>query len=188
MVLQIQLDKLKKLKISPSDFMLLEALRKGETEAVDYILENKYSNTLALAMLGYIHQNADGSPGLSPVYLKQFHIDSHEAWLDFQKAYPKKTPNRRRLQTHLEYCQRKYKEIVNNDLEYHKNILKCINLELLERRDSGSLEFFPMMKTYINEKRWESYWDDALTRESVPLTEEPSNNVIPFNRDNDVIL
>jgi len=76
------------------------------------------------------------------------------------EAYPKKTPNGRRLHGNKDNCKKKYNNLIKKNPELHPIILKCILAELEDRYIHNSTNYWKMLQTYINQKGWELYEDD----------------------------
>lgn len=80
---------------------------------------------------------------------------------ELENTYPKKTPaKKRRLQSDGDKWKPKYLSIVKGKPELHNTILNCIKAEIKHRRATGSEEFWPLLTTYINNRRWEDYLDE----------------------------
>lgn len=80
---------------------------------------------------------------------------------ELENTYPKKTPlKKRRLQSDGDKWKPKYLAIVKGKPELHQKILTCIQAEAKHRKVTGSEEFWPLLTTYINNKRWEDYEDE----------------------------
>lgn len=84
--------------------------------------------------------------------------DTSHAWDEFISLYPKGTPDgRRKLHVDKANCKKKYEKIVKNNLKLHEKVLTLLKKEIEDRELSGSMNFFPQLRTYINQKRWEAY-------------------------------
>ena len=79
---------------------------------------------------------------------------------DLEETYPKKTPSGRRLHSDGAKWKPKYLSIVKGKPELHENILKCIKAEAQHRKKNGNEEFWPLLTTYVNNRRLEDYEDE----------------------------
>lgn len=94
---------------------------------------------------------------------KIFELNNKEKiWYEFKSNYPIKQGSRR-LHDNQEKCKKKYLELVKNNPELHKQILKGLENEQLARNHAENLnQFFPswkMMSVWLNQKNWEVYLD-----------------------------
>lgn len=81
---------------------------------------------------------------------------------ELKDTYPKKTPLGRRLHSDAEKWKPKYLSIIKGKPELHKTIIDCIKAEAIHRKKIGNQEFWPLLTTYINNKRWEDYEDEVV--------------------------
>ena len=80
---------------------------------------------------------------------------------ELKNTYPTKTPaKKRRLQTDPDKWKTTYLKIIKGKPELHETIIKCIQAEAKLRRSTGSEEFWPMLTTYLNNRRWEDFEDE----------------------------
>lgn len=94
-------------------------------------------------------------------YKELFEKKINNAIEELQLTYPKKTPfKKRRLQSDPDKWRPKYLSIIKGKPELHQTILQCIQAESVHRKKTNSEEFWPLLTTYINNKRWEDYEDD----------------------------
>lgn len=105
---------------------------------------------------------------LSNMYLKPLYYDLFEKKIsdntieELKNTYPKQTPaKKRRLQSDPDKWKSNYLKIIKGKPELHEIIIKCIKAEAKHRRATGSEEFWPLLTTYINNRRWEDY-EDAI--------------------------
>lgn len=98
-------------------------------------------------------------------------LDHNRLFEELRKEYLMKTPSGRPLQTNLATCKKKYKSIVTSEQD-HKTILKCIKLHFNHLRINGKLEFAQALPAFLNQKNYESYWNDALVLDNNISEEE----------------
>lgn len=99
---------------------------------------------------------------VTAVFKQLFEKKIENAIEELQSTYPTKTPaKKRRLQSDPDKWKPKYLSIVRGKPELHNKILNCIKAELKHRRATGSEEFWPLLTTYINNRRWEDYMDET---------------------------
>lgn len=80
---------------------------------------------------------------------------------ELKDTYPTKTPaKKRRLQTDPVKWKSTYLKIIKGKPELHETIINCIKAEAKHRRATNSEEFWPMLTTYLNNRRWEDYEDE----------------------------
>lgn len=90
-------------------------------------------------------------------------LDHKRFFQELKETYPsmaKFNGKIRRLHQDLEGCERKYKAIIDSE-ELHKNILKCVKMNVKELMNKdGTLEYMPLMSTWINRKNYQIYLPD----------------------------
>lgn len=127
---------------------LLDLLRRDKNESTS---TNRFKN--------YGLSNMFTTKLFSDLFDKPIIVDAIE---DLKNTYPTKTPaKKRRLQSDPDKWKPKYLSIIKGKPELHELIIKCIKAEAKHRRSTGSEEFWPLLTTYINNKRWEDYEDEA---------------------------
>jgi len=94
------------------------------------------------------------------LFKRLFDPDIPNAIEELMAVYPKKTPLGRRLQSDGHKWKPAYLKIIKGRPVLHDLIIKCIKAEEAVRRKAGQLEYWPLMTTYINNKRWEDYEDE----------------------------
>ena len=110
-----------------------------------------------------------------------FFTDKAKIIQDLKDVYPKQTPSGIRKGLHADQAKwiPKYLSIVKNNLQLHELILNCIRYELEINQSNGQLEYLPMLSTYINKRRWETYEEDVKKHISKGelITDISNNNV-----------
>lgn len=111
-------------------------------------------------------------------YITNEDLDHSKFFQELKAAYPSKVKvgrSYRRLHQDLESCERKYKNLITSE-EMHNNILKCIELYVKELKDTNRLEYIQMMSTWINQKNYEVYMQEAIRNDN--LEEEDGYNIV----------
>jgi len=94
-------------------------------------------------------------------YSNIFDRSPNNAIEELKSTYPKKTPQKgRRLQSDQHKWEPKYLAIIKNKPKLHDTIIKSIKAETAHRKKTGSQEFWALLTTYINNRRWEDYEDE----------------------------
>lgn len=102
-----------------------------------------------------------------------------EYFKELKKVYPSKVKvNRgyRRLHQDLPRCEKLYKTILADGTVDHSLILKCINLYKLELERTNKLEFMQMLSTFLQQRNYEVYIDEA----KMTSLEDGINNDIEY--------
>lgn len=107
-----------------------------------------------------------------------FEVEPASQFEEFREAFPKKTPNGRRLHNKTDDCKKKYNAYVKNNLGLHKLILKSLRLEVDDRIATERMDFMQLMSTYIQQKSWEMYMEDAKQDENNGQKEGGGGNVL----------
>lgn len=181
MILEIDLNKLIELDITPNDYSMLYLLHKGELDKVKKLINLNYHIIQQLEYKGflkYISDDLDNVDLIMIVLRKKaqdlFMVDNKEQmWLEFKLAYPIKD-GLRPLHANQVVCKERYLRTIKNDIVLHKKILKAIDKEAEVRKQASynKKQFMPpwkQMPTYINQKGWEMYInmvdDDGIREE-----------------------
>lgn len=168
-----------KLDITPSQYALAYAIYRRDRKLYEYIrvkLSSKAftANLEALVSARLIH---DGSPEGEQVFedmsirhgfIESLEIPEDQAWNEFVLTYPRKEGTRP-LHNNREDCKKKYMKLVSNNPVLHRDILRAVENEVVDRKmASYRREFRPawkLMSTYINQRGWEMYLDKDNNKE-----------------------
>ncbi len=91
-------------------------------------------------------------------------VKVEDAIQDIKDTYPKKTPSgSRHLQGDSNKWGPKYLSIIKKDRILHEKILMCIEAEKVHRKANHNEEFWALLLTYVNNKRWELFMDEIST-------------------------
>lgn len=113
---------------------------------------------------------------LSNMHITKLYYDLFEKQVketsieELKETYPKQTPaKKRRLQSDPDKWKSNYLKVIKGKPELHELIIKCIKAEAKHRRATNSEEYWPLLTTYINNRRWEDYEDaiDSFKEEDV---------------------
>jgi len=90
-------------------------------------------------------------------------INEEKAIQELKDAYPKRTISGKRvgLQADPFKWQTKYLAIIKKDKDLHEKVLECIELEKKHRAKNGQDDYWALLTTYVNNKRWEVYMEDV---------------------------
>jgi len=112
-------------------------------------------------------------------FYQLFMNDKAQIIKDIKDTYPKQTPSGKRkgLQASQAKWIPKYLNIVKNNMKLHQLIIDCIKFEVADREANGQMEYMPLLSTYINEKRWETYEEDVVELlEKGEIIDQVNNN------------
>lgn len=112
-------------------------------------------------------------------FYQLFMNDKTQIIKDIKDTYPKQTPSGKRkgLQASQAKWIPKYLNIVKNNMKLHQLIIDCIKFEVADREANGQMEYMPLLSTYINERRWETYEEDVVKLlEKGEIIEQVNNN------------
>ena len=108
--------------------------------------------------------------------------EDHEAFFEeFKSIYPSviKSGNVviRRLHQDLGECKKKYKSLIKKK-EDHDLIIKCVKLYVEEHRKANKMEFLQMISSFLNQKNYEMYMEEAKSINSDQIIQEDQYDVI----------
>lgn len=168
----INIEKLFQSGLLIDSYFLLDCIHNSKRELVeDYLNKCGKISKPAIEQLqekGYIKNIVDAVTFSKIIttektiqLLGENNLDHNKFFEELRKEYLVKTTSGRPLQTNLAVCKKKYKAIVTSE-EDHKIILKCVKLHFNHLRINGKLEFAQALPAFLNQKNYESYWEDAL--------------------------
>lgn len=172
MYVKIDIKKLFNSGLLIESYFLLECIHQSDRKMLEEYVEKcgKISRPAIDQLLskGYIEDIVD-EVTFSKIKLSDKSIKflgssalNHELlFKELREAYLKKTPDGRPLQTSIDSCKKKYKDIVKSD-EIHRIILKCVRLHFEYLRKNNKLEFAQALPAFLNQKNYESYWEEVL--------------------------
>jgi len=108
--------------------------------------------------------------------IRNNNVEFNELFSELKNTYPSKVPTKtggiRRLHGDLQRCIKLYKStIIKNgiiNLELHTKIIRCVKLYYLEKQKANDLPFLAAFATFLQQRNWEQYLDEA--NENIDLT------------------
>jgi len=154
MILTIDFDKAKLLKITPIDYFFLECIKNNIP--VDTMVSTGY-----LQELGYL--NLD-STSVSVKYLEFFNRKEYRTFEDVYNLYPVKGGKRvlkaKAIATSDgDYCLKKFKIYQRTNINIADNMYKGLMNEIFLRNKNNSQEYQQDIRTWFNQRTWEKYQD-----------------------------
>jgi hypothetical protein len=176
-ILKINVNKLLKTGLNIEQMFILDCISNGN----DFLLEEYVIHCGAidksvfndLIDKGYI-KPIQGDITFGKLALTQKALDDFEygVKLDHQRffkelrdIYPKKV-GKRSLHQDLAGCAKKYKSIIKSEKD-HEEILKCVKLYVKDLTDDGRLQYIQLLPTWLNQKNFESYLEEARNIDKV---------------------
>jgi hypothetical protein len=166
--MEVDLDKLFKYGLSPSEYILIQLIRLGQLDDSRFNYEKPLKR---LQDKGYINSQKELTVKVPEELVgTKKKEDLEPFWEQFKMMYPKKD-GPRRLHDSPSKCKEKYIRILRRDSSLHKQIIKGLKTENEVRADADKRnEFFQapkLMTTYINQKAWEGYLDiDEIAKDT----------------------
>lgn len=181
--MNIEVEKLIKFKLPIDAYLVLHCLHNQEGEFLkNYVLNVKKIDTSVFKNLirdGWLKststndtftlENIEITNRFANEILKvpnSKNISFDVAFEQLRDHYPTQAGKTgRRLQGDIARCKRLYSNtIMSNGIineELHSTILQCINFEIKIRTNKGSLDYFQMLATWLQQKTWELYVKDV---------------------------
>lgn len=136
----------------------LEQFPEGKTVGIQYLVDKGLLTTKDRTT-NFTYNNFK----TTDLFKKLFYREVEDAVKELEETYPKVTPaKKRRLQSDKAKWSANYLKIVKSKPDLHRFILKCIEVEKKHRKSTNVEEFWPLLTTYVNNRRWEDYAEDAL--------------------------
>lgn len=92
-------------------------------------------------------------------------LDHVRFFKELREVYPKKV-GKRTLHQDLAGCAKKYKSIIKSEKD-HEEILNCVRLYVKDLTDDGRLQYIQLLSTWLNQRNFESYLEDARNIDKV---------------------
>lgn len=166
MKIEIDLDRIRKLALSPTDFVYLYAhFHKLTVLANEWVYPERQTR---LEKEGWIKITSSGLELREKAY-KLFEVaDNDKAWIEFFMEFPMKVPDtkgagyRPLRAVSLDAksnanIKKKYLGIIVGKPELHNHIINVLKLEVADRRRSGSLPYMNAIEAWLNQRVWEKY-------------------------------
>lgn len=172
MILVIDLEYISKNKLTLEDYLVCYCVFYKDVASLKLYVSNTLSlvgkdNVNKLVDLGYLVKVKE-TPTFDDLYATEKCQEllgltaSDSIFNELLKVYPKKLPNGRRLHIPEIANKERYLKAIKKNLNLHNLILKCVELEVSERTANGSINYMPMLSTYINQQRWTEYMDEVI--------------------------
>jgi hypothetical protein len=172
MRIEIDTGLLEQLKITPDEFLFLEAERLGVPLDIELLtlLQLDLDRVESLGLIKLLDETPEGSDfpdvkvHLRDKYLSAVASDFDTMFAELVGAYPFKVGNvgdMRVLRAHdpkakaNETARKRYKAAVGNNLPLHKKVLKLLDIQLTNMR--GKLQYLPALEVWINKREWEKW-------------------------------
>jgi hypothetical protein len=180
MLIELDLDEAKRLKITTNQFLLVKFI-------VDGINFDAYQSTLSITNSDIenliskniltIESKYDESD-LTSLFVTQEFIDKFKArnfFDEFFDTYPisatRPDGTKDYLRGDISRCRKTYDKIVGKSKSKHEHILECLKFEVSTRRKSGSMSYMKRMSKWLFAEEWLLY-DEFLKDKKVQNTAE----------------
>lgn len=109
-----------------------------------------------------------GKLSLRTPFLELINVDSEDGpFEELRIAFPKKTPEGRRLHLKVQDAKKLYLSIIAKDPALHQKILKALKLEISERKADSSEMYMKNLYSWIYRACWNTYIDDAQMKKEI---------------------
>ena len=180
--IELNLQKLIKLKLTASQYIVLYLLYQGESTALNgYYTSTDYrsfdEDIKYLIESGYVlepilHNDIEAYV-LTDKSKKIFDADNSPWYEEFLQHFPKKVIRQDGmavvLRTAVSACRPKYEKIVGKNKELHDTIINALKYEVEMRTRSNGLMWMKTLPKWLTAKEWENYIE--LMQEE-PLTKD----------------
>ncbi len=165
MVIELNLETLAELGLSPNEFVFLTMINRGADETD--LVEKLNIDLEVLQTNGWI-KIWEGKTVIRDKFNGNTAGDFNRMWHDLLSRYPLKVSANNGVRPLRakdpdskanEKSKIKYQKIVKSDIIKHNYIMQCLERELVIRRKANSLGFMQMLDTWINNHSWEKYSD-----------------------------
>ena len=180
MLIELDLDEAKRLKITTNQFMLIKFI-------VEKINFSAYQNTINIVdsdILNLIDKNILTKESVynemdisSLKITEEFEnkFKTRNFFDEFYESYPISTSRPDGMKDYLRgdvsRCRKAYEKIVGKSKTKHEHILDCLKFELTTRKSSGSMGYMKRMSKWLLAEEWLLY-DEFLKDKKVQHTEE----------------
>jgi len=174
LIFNVDVDVLLRAGISINQYFMLHLIKNKRAELyMNYreLFSNPVTkdDMLSLIKNGYLATRSDPNKFtfdnllVTPKFIGLNEIKIEDALEELANTYPKVTPGKkRRLQSDQHKWGPKYLSIIKKDRTLHNRIITCIKAEAIHRKATGNEEFWPLLTTYVNNKRWLDYMEDIV--------------------------
>lgn len=172
--------------LSLEEYLILECVHKDYKKTLeDYVTKFgaiDRSVFISLNKAGYI-KDFEGDIMFNKIKLTDKYyqvfgyveLDHDKFFKELRETYPKRVGGRS-LHQDLSSCKKKYKQIVDSE-ETHRTILKCVKLYLLELQSGNRLQYIQLLPTWLNQRNFEQYYEEAISLDEVNKKEDTYNAI-----------
>lgn len=79
-------------------------------------------------------------------------------------AYPKETPNGRKLKEKKDATRKLYRKLVDKNPSLHSSVLELLQKEIQHRNKTGQAEYFHNIYSWVKDKAWEVYEEEVVEK------------------------
>jgi hypothetical protein len=174
MVIEISTISLKDFGITADEYLYLSLLLNGSHDAIDdlkLVVRLEVLQTKGLVKLGEETKDHVVRAKFSAPNATSF----DQMWSELLSHFPLKVyanggirPLRARdpNASTNDKARKQYKKYVNGSVVKHKEVIRCLNIELEERKKANNLGYMQMLSTWINQHTWEKYQDLTETSDN----------------------
>ena len=174
MRIEIDTGLLEQLKITPDEFLFLEAERQGKLLELEILtmLQVDLDRIEAQGLIKLVDETPEGSefPDVKihfrNEYLKVVASDFDQMFAELVGEYPFKVGNvgqQRVLRAHdpkakaNDMARNRYRKAVGTDVVLHRKVIAALHVQLESMR--SKLQYMPALEVWINKREWEK-WED----------------------------
>jgi hypothetical protein len=167
MIVEICTKSLKDFGITADEYLYLSLLLSGSHDAIDdleLVVRLEVLQTKGLVKLGeetkdHIVRAKFSAPNTTPF---------DQMWSDLLSHFPLKVyvngglrPLRAKDPDAAtnQKARKQYKKYINGSVAKHKEVIRCLKIELDHRKKGNNLGYMQMLSTWVNQQTWERYQD-----------------------------
>lgn len=167
MVIEISIESLKNFGITADEYLYLSLLQNGSHDVIDslkLVVDLEGLQTKRLIKLGESPDKHIIRERFSSTTISSF----DQMWSELLSHFPLKVytnggvrplrakdPNAAANKT----ARTKYQKYIKDSVVKHKEVIRCLQIELDERKRTNSLSYMQMLSTWVNQHTWEKYQD-----------------------------
>ena len=104
----------------------------------------------------------------SKKFIEAIEIDDDNAFDEFWLAFPTTAEDGRKLKSALkESVKKKYYEVIGSNPAKHEKILKCLAIEIEQRKERSQLMYMRNIMTWLNNEVWKQYEEDLIKESKI---------------------
>ena len=168
MLIEIDLDEAKRLKITMNQFVLIKLLiDKVDIKSLINVIRIDDKDINNLKEQNILTTESTYTDGIT----KNLHLTENfkmkykqrDFFDEFYEAYPTSTtrPDGQKdyLRGDISRCRKYYQKIVGKSLSKHESMLECLNFEVKTRKAGNSLQYMKRMSKWLLSEEWLLYAD-----------------------------